>query len=356
MHGLASGADAMLATSTRLLSALLNNQDSAEWFQSFGDEEAASPVLKKEMPKQEKGPRPKAKKEAVREALQKSTVFDALVSHIQHALDTPSLQSAALQLLRRVLLRNRVLSSAVYECIDTVGEIMITGSDKKTAQQCAQIYVDFMLDYPHEQKALQQRMNHLLKNLGYKEEGGRRAALNCLYLVVLHFPESQLSTTWGSLIFTAVAARLSSEADATSHQMLHAPWKVCKEYLVFFSLFLSSVGSSKKDICLMSSEVLILTLLRKINASSRQRLLDLVLKWTTAPTVLAECLGLFVEASEASESVLRLALPALGTILKGTSADAPWQIPYATCKSFERILHSVANSVLNPMLEGAWFA
>lgn len=26
-------------------------------------------------------------------------------------------------------------------------------------------------------------MNHLLKNLGYAEEGGRRAALNCLYLV-----------------------------------------------------------------------------------------------------------------------------------------------------------------------------
>lgn len=30
---------------------------------------------------------------------------------------------------------------------------------------------------------LVQGMNHLLKNLGYAEEGGRRATLNCLYLV-----------------------------------------------------------------------------------------------------------------------------------------------------------------------------
>lgn len=54
----------------------------------------------------------------ISQALQTSTVFDALVGHIQNALDTPSLQSAALQLLRRVLLRNRVLTAAVYQCID----------------------------------------------------------------------------------------------------------------------------------------------------------------------------------------------------------------------------------------------
>ena len=52
------------------------------------------------------------------QALQKSTVFDALVGHIQNALDTPSLQAAALQLLRRVLLRNQVLTAAVYQCIE----------------------------------------------------------------------------------------------------------------------------------------------------------------------------------------------------------------------------------------------
>eukprot|EP00435_Cladocopium_sp_Y103_P041316 s1356_g11.t1 len=266
-----------------------------------------------------KGARPFAVKNP---ALQKSTVFDALVGHIQNALDTPSLQAAALQLLRRVLLRNQVLTAAVYQCIDTIGEIMITGSDKRTSQQCAQIFVDFMLDYPHEQKALQHRMNHLLKNLGYAEEGGRRAALNCLYLVVLHFPEAQLSS-WSSLIFAAAAARLSAETDATAHQMLH---------------------------------VLILSLLRKINASSRERLLDLVLKWRlSAPTVLAECLGLFVEAvpRETSESLVSSVLQALAQLQSSESAPKPWQVSYAIFKSFERILSSVSPALLTSMMDAS---
>ncbi|CAJ1353350.1 unnamed protein product [Effrenium voratum] len=314
LHGLAGvGAEALLATSTRLLSALLNHKDSAEWFCSMGKEEAPLPLKEmKEEPSEEKGKgegkgkTKKSKQEELQESLKKSTVFDALVLHIQNALDSPALQPAALQLLRRVLLRNKVLSAAVYETIDAVGEIMITGSDKRTAQQCAQIFVDFMLDYPHEPKALQQRMNHLLKNLGYAEEGGRRAVLNCLYLVVLHFPEAQLSGSfgYGTIIFAACAARLPCEDDPTCHQMLH---------------------------------VLICTLLRRITPGSREKLLDLALKWApTAPAVLAECLGLFVEV-DPSEPALRRAVPALATLLK---AEGPWQVAYAACRSVERVLQA----------------
>eukprot|EP00425_Heterocapsa_triquetra_P019287 CAMPEP_0195126254 /NCGR_PEP_ID=MMETSP0448-20130528/134571_1 /TAXON_ID=66468 /ORGANISM="Heterocapsa triquestra, Strain CCMP 448" /LENGTH=49 /DNA_ID= /DNA_START= /DNA_END= /DNA_ORIENTATION= len=49
---------------------------------------------------------------------------------------------------------------------------MVAGADKKVAQTCAQIYVDFMLDYPHEPKAMQQRLQFLVRNLGYAEDGG----------------------------------------------------------------------------------------------------------------------------------------------------------------------------------------
>lgn len=136
--------------------------------------------------------------------------------------------------------------------------------------------------------------------------------------VVLHFPENQLSTTWGSLIFAAAAARLSSETDATCHQSL----EIKKKYLdsglgaVFVAFsdgmphnprhpsciwiflwrpygffwcreFFLTVGSSAQ---IRMLHVLILSLLRKINTSSRQKLLDLVLKWSTTPTVLASWL------------------------------------------------------------------
>lgn len=62
---------------------------------------------------------------------------------------------------------------------DTIGEIMITGSDKRTSQQCAQIYVDFMLDYPHEAKALQQR------NLGKKKDAGNWRSYKNPWIYVL---------------------------------------------------------------------------------------------------------------------------------------------------------------------------
>ncbi len=39
----------MLATSTRLLAALLNHADSAEWFRTFGDEEVEKTNVKEEM-------------------------------------------------------------------------------------------------------------------------------------------------------------------------------------------------------------------------------------------------------------------------------------------------------------------
>jgi len=334
------GAEAMLATSTRLLSALLNNRQSAEWFKTLGEEKVAQPAMLKEAEeidvmatKKQKGDLDlrqfDIKKKGPATALEKSTFFDALVLHIRNALEQPSMQPSALQLLRRVLLRNRVLSAAVYDCVDAVGEVMIAGSDKRTAQQCAQIFVDFMLDYPHEQKALQHRITHLLRNLGYAEEGGRRAVLNCLYLVVLHFPEAELSSKWGGLIFVSAAARLPQEPDPTAHRMLH---------------------------------VLIRTLLGRLNPSSRDRLLELVLQWGQSPkralhAALAECLGLFSEAvasgnsTASTQQLLEPALPALARVLRlyeeSLSSDSapstgtpPWRLAYAVCKGFERMLVS----------------
>jgi len=205
---------------------------------------------------------------------------------------------------------------------------MVTASDKRISQQCAQVYVDFMLDYPHEQRALQKRLQHLLCNLGYKEEGGRRAVLNCVYLVVLSFPEAELVSRWGALIFVSAASRLPQEADPTAHQMLH---------------------------------VLIKKLLVRVGVAGRQRLLQLAMPWARSPkrvlhAALAECLGLFAEVPEAGDGLvqlLRTALPALGTMVRSVGAEdddailaqtqsekgtPAWRVAYAAHRAFERLL------------------
>ena len=82
---------------------------------------------------------------------------------------------------------------------DTIGEIMITGSDKRTSQQCAQIFVDFMLDYPHEQKALQHRNSDpsWLLNLQMAVD---RADLDCLMQLFLAEMERSYSQTVPSVV------------------------------------------------------------------------------------------------------------------------------------------------------------
>eukprot|EP00928_Gymnodinium_smaydae_P001886 TRINITY_DN10671_c3_g1_i1.p1 TRINITY_DN10671_c3_g1~~TRINITY_DN10671_c3_g1_i1.p1 ORF type:complete len:955 (+),score=232.42 TRINITY_DN10671_c3_g1_i1:389-3253(+) len=327
---------AVLATSTRLLSALLNNRQSVEWFKPLGEERVALPQLGKDGEAGEDtrfnrdALATSKRRKAAADSLSQSNFFDALVTHIRTALDQPQMQSSALQLLRRVLLRNRMLSAAVYQCMDSVGEIMIASADKRAAQQCAQIYVDFMLDYPHEPKAMQGRLSMLVRNLGYAEESGRQAALNCLYLVATHFPEEELASRWGTLIFAGAVARLPQETDPVCHQMLH---------------------------------VLLKQLLGRVGASGRQKMLDLALSWARSPKVglhlaLAESLGLFAEAAAASGggtaaiAIAQQIPPALESLLPRTeqqkdllasAAGAPspsWRLGYAVSRAFERLLTS----------------
>jgi len=112
--------------------------------------------------------------------------------------------------------------------------------------------------------------------------------LNCLYLVVMHFPEAELASQWSSLIFVAAAARLPQESDPVAHQMLH---------------------------------VLIKALLGRVGGSAKQRLVDVALPWRHSPkralhVALAECLGLFAEADPTNaKQLLPVALPALAGVL-----------------------------------------
>jgi len=132
-RGLADvGAAAVLATSTQLLSALLGNAQSVEWFKPLGAETVTLSTLSAPVPVEEEksAAAPSRRKErkatAAADALVRSNFFDALVTQIRTALDQPALQPSALQLLRRVLLRNRVLTAAVYQCIDAVDVLRST--------------------------------------------------------------------------------------------------------------------------------------------------------------------------------------------------------------------------------------
>jgi U3 small nucleolar RNA-associated protein 20 len=51
--------------------------------------------------------------------------------------------------------------------------MMVSSVTRSTRTMCAQIFVQFLLEYPLEAGRIEQHINYLLKNLGYFDPEGR---------------------------------------------------------------------------------------------------------------------------------------------------------------------------------------
>lgn len=298
--GLAGG-PGVVNTCTMLLSALLRKEHSADWFNRVHSQEI--------------GTLEDIDKEATK-AVVRQTFLEALLSQIQTSLDHTALQPSALQLLSRVLIRKKVEMAAVYSCVEMVGEVLIRGGDRGVSKQCSQVYVDFMLDYPHADAALQKKISFLVRNLGYNEEGGRRSVLNALHSVVLQFPLELLNKRFAALIFVPAAARLPQEPDEAAHKML---------------------------------EILLVAVLERVDGTTRNGLINIVLKWQSSEqpllrAALAEVIGLVARVpGDLLVPRLPVLLPALRALapeepLPGAPDKVHWRLVYCMTNSFEKIL------------------
>eukprot|EP00397_Hematodinium_sp_SG-2012_P000138 GEMP01000138.1.p1 GENE.GEMP01000138.1~~GEMP01000138.1.p1 ORF type:complete len:2984 (+),score=778.20 GEMP01000138.1:39-8990(+) len=306
-HG---GADLIPACS-RLLTGLLHRDSSRSWFTELSQ----TSMRKLEGLDEENS---LSKREERRLNKESTTFFDALLAQICVALDHKKLQPSALALLQKVILKRNILRASVYDCVDVVGELMVKSgshsSDESIPKLCASIYVDFLLDYPHDTDGLDKRIGFLINNLTYSEEGGRRAVLNALHNVVTTFPLELLAKKYAAIIFLPVASRLSQEADPLTHEMLH---------------------------------ILIKALLERVSADTRQHLLAAVTGWQKSPkplllAALAEALGLMtpVMAPKQRHNCLEI----LAQLVKTDTRDVVdhsspvWRTVYCACKSFEELV------------------
>ena len=57
--------------------------------------------------------------------------------------------------------------------METIEEMMVTNISRTTRSTCANIFVQFLLEYPLEAQRVQQHINHMLKNLTYFDIDGR---------------------------------------------------------------------------------------------------------------------------------------------------------------------------------------
>ena len=90
-----------------------------------------------------------------------------------------SSQSHVFQCLKAIVNR-RFLCPDLYDLMETIEEMMVTNISRSTRTICANIFVQFILEYPLESSRVQQHINHMLKNLTYFDADGRLQLLEVL--------------------------------------------------------------------------------------------------------------------------------------------------------------------------------
>uniref|UniRef100_A0A0G4GBF3 Uncharacterized protein n=1 Tax=Chromera velia CCMP2878 TaxID=1169474 RepID=A0A0G4GBF3_9ALVE len=159
----------------------------------------------------------------------KKTFQEALLAQVSTSLDDRRLQDSALHLFRRVILAKQKqegltdasAATEMYKIADRVGELLVISSEPQITSLCGNIYVDFVLKFPMTPKVQTLRVAQLVKNLGFKEETGRRSVLNCLHHLVMRCEASVFAERFAGLVFLRLATRLADESDATAKKMLH---------------------------------------------------------------------------------------------------------------------------------------
>ena len=61
----------------------------------------------------------------------------------------------------------------MYDLMETVEDMMVTCVQKNVKATCSSIFIQFILEYPLEEKRLEQHINHMIKNLTYYSPEGR---------------------------------------------------------------------------------------------------------------------------------------------------------------------------------------
>ena len=132
-----------------------------------------------------------------------------LVLMIKSNITNYSAQSSVFYCLKAIIQR-KFLCADLYDLMETIEEMMVSNVQKTTRFACSGIFIQFILEYPLEEKRLQQHINHLLKNLTYFDADGRMQLLDVFQTLIERFPQ-QLLDNYNEIFFFAFFLRLVND-------------------------------------------------------------------------------------------------------------------------------------------------
>lgn len=130
----------------------------------------------------------------------------------------------ALSLLKAIVKR-KLLVPDLYDLVTRVARLMVTSQALPIRQQCGQVLLQFLLDYPLGAKRLQQHLDFLVANLSYEHTSGREAVLEMLHVIILKFPSTVVDEQ-AETFFLPLVTRLVNDSDNQVRAMVGTVLKV----------------------------------------------------------------------------------------------------------------------------------
>ena len=135
-----------------------------------------------------------------------------LFSFINADLTTLTDTSFVFPLLHAILSR-QLLHPDLYDTMSRTAQLAITSTTPLTRTRCADLFVQFLLDYPIGAKRMRQHLTFVLGQLGYGVVAGRVSAVGVLSEVVRRFPVVVLDE-WVELMVMPLLLVMVNDDDA----------------------------------------------------------------------------------------------------------------------------------------------
>lgn len=136
----------------------------------------------------------------------------------------------------KTIIENKIISPHIYDLVDIVADKLITSVNNGIRATCSQIFISFLIEYPLEEKRVEQHIHHLIKNLTYPHKDGRISIIEVIEKLITLFPIEVLDK-YAFIIFLSLILRTVNDNDKDCKQKANTTLK----------LLLEHVSSSKRD-------------------------------------------------------------------------------------------------------------
>ncbi|TIA92947.1 hypothetical protein E3P99_00411 [Wallemia hederae] len=218
-------------------------------------------------------------------------------------------------ILLKAIINRKLIVPEIYEMMERVAEVMVTNQSSHVRDQCRNIYLQFLLDYPQGKGRVKKVFEFLAKNLSYVYESGRLSVMEFLSVVIHKFDQDNLRKN-SDIVFLALVMVLANDDSA-----------VCKE----------------------SADALVKRLLTVYDKEGRDKVSAMVHSWAAQDAqpslqmLSAQVGGIFVESVEQNTGKNYVST-ILADLMRLIKVDE-WQVLYHSLNSIIKVINTYPNTV-----------